>query len=89
MKYEITEISSGSVFRLIFFVTLVIGGFLSLLYILISIFIGRIVIALLIFVVGVPLLALLKAVVGVICVSIYNAFAKKFGGIIFNIEQTD
>jgi len=89
MKHQITEINSGSVFRLIFFVTLVIGGFLSLLYILISIFIGRIVIALLIFVVGVPLLALLKAIIGVICVSIYNIFAKKFGGIIINIEQTD
>lgn len=87
MKYELTEISVGSVFRLVFFVTLVIGGFLSLLYMLISIFTGRIVIALLIFAVGVPLLALFKAVISIICVSVYNIFAKKFGGIIIDLKE--
>lgn len=85
MRYELNYIEPGSVFRLIFFIILVIGGLLSLIYIVISIFIGRIVIALIIFAVVVPIVAFLKAGIAWICVNIYNIFAKKFGGIMINL----
>ncbi|MBN1898067.1 MAG: hypothetical protein JW827_04765 [Spirochaetes bacterium] len=85
MKQEIKNISVESVFRIIFFITLVITGFFSLLNIIVSLFTGQLLMALLIFAVGAPLIALMEGALAALFIFIYNAFAKKFGGFIIDL----
>ncbi len=87
MRYEVKQIDPISVFRLVFFLTLILGGIASLIFIIISLFIGKLLLAILIFAVGVPLVALIKAFFVYLFILIYNLFAKKFGGIIIYISN--
>lgn len=88
MKYELTEIDSGSVFRLVFFTLLIILGFIGLIVIVITLITGRLVLGIIFFIVGAPLIAFLKASLFWIISKIYNIFAKKFGGININIDES-
>jgi hypothetical protein len=87
MKYEIIKIDSASVFRLVFFVSLIVNGILGIVFIIISPFIGKFFIALIFFVIGAPLISLIKAFIFWIMVNIYNIFAKKFGGIEIELDK--
>ena len=89
MKYNIEEIYPGTAFRLVFFIILIIFGFLSFIYLLISVFIHQLLLGLLIFAIGVPLLALLGGFAAYIQAIIYTIFAKKFGGISVELKKQE
>lgn len=89
MKYILDKIYPGSVFRLFFFITLVIAGLFSLLFLISSVFFGYLLISVIIFVIGVPLLALFVGFAGFIYTWIYTGFARKFGGIKVDLKKDE
>ena len=89
MKYNIEEIYPGTAFRFVFFLILIICGFFSFIYLLISIFMNQFLIGILIFAIGVPLLALLGGFAAYIKAIIYTIFAKKFGGISVELKKQE
>ncbi len=87
MKYEVNNIYPVSIFRFVFFITLIFSALLSFIYVIISIFTGYLILAIIIFAFGVPLLSLILAVLFYILGIIYNVFAKKFGGILIDFRE--
>lgn len=87
MKYSIEKIYPYSVFRFTFFLVLIIGGLLAFIFLIVSLFLHQLLIALLIFIVGIPLLALIKGLIASGLALLYSTFAKKFGGMSIELEE--
>ncbi|MBU1078033.1 MAG: hypothetical protein KKH98_12120, partial [Spirochaetes bacterium] len=72
-----------------FFITLILGGLFSFIFLLISLFLGYFLLGILIFTVGVPLLALITGSIVYLDSLIYSVFAKKFGGIDIELKKEE
>lgn len=89
MKYTIDKIYPGTAFRLFFFMTLIIGGFLGLLFLIVSLFFGYVFLGILIFTVGIPLLSIVVGLCAYLDSLFYSIFAKKFGGLKIELKKDE
>lgn len=87
MKYLIEKIYPYSVFRFTFFLVLIVGGLFAFIFLIVSVFLHQFLIALLIFIVGIPLLAFVKGLIASGLALLYSTFAKKFGGLSIEVKE--
>lgn len=89
MKYTLEKIYPETAFRLYFFIVLVTAGIAGLLFLIISLFIDMLLLGILIFTVGVPLLALITGSMAALYTCLYSVFAEKFGGVEVNFKKNE